>query len=117
MNIDIQKYKNNLELKLKKLEAEILEVAEKESSSTWEAINTETGEDTADRVDVSESIESYESNASITAELEKSIIDIKDALAKIDSETYGLCEICQTEIEEDRLEVEPEAKTCKLHMN
>jgi DnaK suppressor protein len=117
MNLDIQKHKNDLEIKLKKLEEEILEVAEKESNSTWEPIETEMGEDTADRVDVSESIENYESNASITSDLEKSIIDIKDALEKIESGTYGICEVCQEPIEEDRLDVEPEARTCKVHMN
>jgi DnaK suppressor protein len=117
MNLDIQKNKDILEAELKRLEKEILEVAEKESDSTWEAVQTETGEDAADRGDVAGSIENYESNFSIASDLEKEIIDIKDALAKIESNTYGKCEICQGEIEIERLEANPEARTCELHMN
>ncbi|MEI6042114.1 MAG: TraR/DksA C4-type zinc finger protein [bacterium] len=116
MNLDIQKYKNKLENELTRLEKEIQEISQKENGTTWEAIQTETGEDTADREDVAESIENYASNVSITSDLEKNIIDIKEALFKIQSNTYGLCEVCQTEIEEDRLDVLPEARTCKEHM-
>ncbi len=117
MNQDTQKYKNKLEAKLKKLEEELLEVAEKEKDSTWEAVQTETDVDTADRVDVAEAIENYESNFSISSMLEKEIFDVKDALAKIESETYGVCEVCQKAIEDERLDAEPQARTCELHMN
>jgi len=116
MNIDIQRHKNILEAELKRLEAEILGVAEKESDLTWEAKQTEDGIAT-EREDVAESMENYESNFSITSTLEKEIVDIKNALDKIDANTYGLCEVCQGEIEEDRLNAKPEARTCELHMN
>jgi DnaK suppressor protein len=116
MNKDIQKHKDNLETNLKKLEGEMLEIAQKENDSTWSAIQTETNIDTADRVDVAESIDNYESNLLTTSSLEREVFDIKDALDKIESNTYGLCEICQKEIEPDRLNVEPQARTCELHM-
>ncbi len=117
MNQDIQKYKNILEDKLKKLEEEIVEIAEKESDSTWEAIQTETNIDTADRQDVADAVENYESNSSITSTLEREIFDVRDALAKIETGTYGVCEVCQKEIETERLDAEPQARTCELHMN
>ena len=116
MNLDLQKHKTKLEESLKRLEKEILTVSQKASDSTWEGIQTEVGEDTADRQDVAESIENYNDNSSITSEIEKEILDIKNALEKIDGGNYGTCEVCQAEIEEDRLEANPEAKTCKLHM-
>ena len=115
MNIDIQKHKHTLEAELKRLETEILEVAEKSSDTTWEAKQTE-NQDTADREEVANSIETYESNASVTSDLEREIIDIKDALTKIESGNYGVCEVCQAEIEEERLNANPEARTCESHM-
>lgn len=116
MNIDIQKQKNILEAELRRLETEILEVAEKEGDLTWEAKQTE-NERAVDREDVADSMENYESNFAIASDLEKEIIDVKDALDKITKNTYGLCEFCQAEIEAERLCVRPEARTCELHMN
>lgn len=116
MNLDIQKYKKALEAELAKLEQEITSVAKKEGE-VWEGVQTEVGEDTADSGDVSNSIENYTLNTSITSDLEAKIVDIRNALDKIDANNYGLCEICQGEIEEARLDVEPEARTCELHMN
>lgn len=115
MNIDIQKQKDILKAELQRLEKEILEVAEKEGDSVWEAKQTEK-ECAVDREDIADSMENYASNFLITEVLKKEINDIKDALDKIDSNTYGTCEVCQSEIEARRLEVKPEARTCELHM-
>ena len=43
--------------------------------------------------------------------------DVKDALHKIETTGYGVCEVCGEKIEEDRLEANPAARTCKAHMN
>jgi hypothetical protein len=40
-----------------------------------------------------------------------------NVIKKIDENKYGLCEVCGKEIENDRLEANPSAKTCKEHMN
>jgi RNA polymerase-binding transcription factor DksA len=42
--------------------------------------------------------------------------EINDALEKIEENRYGECEICSEDIEEDRLEVNPAARTCKKHL-
>ena len=116
MNIEIQKQREKLEAELKRLESEILDVAEKYGDSTWEAVQTEES-DTSDREEVAESIENYETNASITSDLKREINNVKEALSRIDSGEYGKCKVCQAEIEKDRLDISPEAVTCKLHMN
>jgi RNA polymerase-binding transcription factor DksA len=36
---------------------------------------------------------------------------------QIEKGAYGTCKICGEKIEEDRLEANPAAQTCKLHMN
>ena len=43
-------------------------------------------------------------------------VDIKRALKKIKDDEYGKCELCGEDIEEDRLEANPAARTCKKHM-
>jgi RNA polymerase-binding transcription factor DksA len=45
--------------------------------------------------------------------------EIKSALKKIEESApgaYGLCEVGGEQIEEDRLEANPAARTCKAHM-
>ena len=42
--------------------------------------------------------------------------EVKSALEKIEAGTYGVCEVCNKAIEEDRLEANPAAKTCKADM-
>lgn len=39
------------------------------------------------------------------------------ALKKIDTNTYGTCEICGGTIETDRLTANPAARTCKAHLD
>ncbi|GFR35039.1 TraR/DksA C4-type zinc finger protein [Thermobrachium celere] len=52
----------------------------------------------------------FENEKSILAKIDQSLKNMEDG-------TYGLCEICGGEIEEDRLEVIPYASTCKNCMN
>lgn len=40
------------------------------------------------------------------------LVRIDESLRKIDQGTYGICERCSTEIEEDRLKIEPHAIHC-----
>ena len=44
-------------------------------------------------------------------------IVILKALEKIEKGEYGTCEVCAAEIEEDRLEANPSARTCKAHVD
>ena len=41
---------------------------------------------------------------------------IEAALRKLDKGTYGTCDVCGEEIEEERLEANASARTCKAHM-
>lgn len=49
------------------------------------------------------------------AELETRYNNVMHALDQIQAGTYGVCEICQKEIEADRLEANPAARTCIEH--
>ena len=42
----------------------------------------------------------------------KELEEINDALKKIDEGTYGICEMCDEPIQEERLKIKPHAKYC-----
>jgi DnaK suppressor protein len=116
MNTD--HFKQKLQAELSIIEGELATVASKNSEGEWEA--KETAMDTlppmADANEAADKIEEYEENKGIDATLSARLSDIKGALGKIAAGTYGTCEVCGAHIEEDRLEANPAARTCKAHM-
>ena len=58
-------------------------------------------------------VEEYERRLPIEHGLELKLKDINSALGKIGKGTYGICEKCGNEIEEERLKTIPEAKFCQ----
>ncbi|MCX6703363.1 MAG: TraR/DksA C4-type zinc finger protein [Candidatus Zambryskibacteria bacterium] len=119
MTINTEHFKLKLEEELKAVEAELMTVGRKNPSNPgdWEAKEGEVNTDTAEDAEIAEGIEVYENNSAILKQLEIRFNELKDALAKIDMGNYGICEISGLPIEEDRLEVNPAARTCKAHMN
>ena len=61
--------------------------------------------------------EEAEERISILAELENRYRNIAHALKKIETGTYGVCEISGDPIETGRLEANPAARTCVAHMD
>ena len=60
--------------------------------------------------------EEWISRRAEVAELETRYNNVVRAISRIKNDTYGKCEICQSEIEGDRLSANPAARTCKEHM-
>lgn len=54
----------------------------------------------------------YQNNISAEAELEQDLKNVEDALKKIESGSYGICEETGKPIRQERLEAFPEARTC-----
>lgn len=117
MALDISSYKAKLEAQKNSLEKELGTVGHKnhKNAEDWEAVQTDIGEDTADRTEVAESITEYESNAAVLQQLETELVSVDEALARIEKGTFGTCEVCGKEIEEDRLNANISAKTCIAH--
>ncbi|MCI0566005.1 TraR/DksA C4-type zinc finger protein [bacterium] len=101
------------------LENELKTVGRKNPSNPadWEPTPGEIDVLRSDKNEAADAIEQYEERAAITAELENRYNNILDALKKIDENTFGICEICGGEIEEERLKANPSAKTCKKHLD
>jgi DnaK suppressor protein len=83
----------------------------------WQAKHDDLDILRADQNEVADQIGSYENNTALVNELEQRLMEIDAALEKMEKGTYGMCEVCDKPIEEDRLEANPAAKTCKQHMN
>lgn len=120
--MDINHFKNKLEEELKEVEGELESIGSKNpqiknGTTDWVAKPGDEDADAADDMELAEKIEEYEDNTAILKNLEIRFNQIKKALKKIEEGTYGICEVGGEQIELDRLEANPSALTCKLHMN
>jgi RNA polymerase-binding transcription factor DksA len=77
----------------------------------WEPVPAEPAE-TSDLNITADTVEESEQRQAIVAELEIRFRNIARALEKAADGTFGSCEICNQEIEMERLEVNPAARTC-----
>ncbi len=115
--IDTQNFKALLESQKATLEAELATIGRRNPSNPndWEAVPQATGQE-SDLHDAADLIEGFEENAAILNDLEVRYNDVLAALARIEAGTYGVCEVSGEEIEEDRLNADPAAKTCMAHL-
>ena len=84
----------------------------------------------ADWIPIPEDVERFEADPNIVADqsenwaerrgtldaLETRFNNVTRALLKLEDGMYGTCEICTGNIEGDRLNVNPAARTCKKHL-
>lgn len=120
MTIDYEYFKKKLENEKALVEKELEKVGRRnpDNLSDWEATPpTDRDISQADENTLADSIEGYEDNVAIVNTLEKRYRDIKSGLDKIKHGVYGTCQVCGKEIEQDRLEANPSARTCKEHMD
>ena len=119
MTIDYDHFRQKLEVEKKLLEEELEKVGRRnpDNLSDWEAtppVDRDVSQ--ADENTVADAIEGYEGNLAIVNTLETRYRDIKSGLDKIKHNTYGLCQVCGEEIDMERLEANPSARTCRKHM-
>ncbi|MFH1472798.1 MAG: TraR/DksA C4-type zinc finger protein [bacterium] len=118
MAIDYKHYQNKLEEEKTLLEKELETVGRRnpDALSDWEAIPTDRDTSQADDNTVADSVEDYEENVAIVNTLETRYNDVLSGLDKIKNGTYGLCQECGMEISPERLEANPAARNCRVHM-
>ncbi len=110
--------KDKLEKERKLLEGELKTVGHRnpDNPADWQADQDNLNVTNADKNELADQIESYESNTAILKQLEIQLNDVKLALEKIENGTYGTCEVGGEPIPEDRLEAIPSARTCIEHI-
>lgn len=64
-----------------------------------------------DRDENASEVEEYVDNKALETTLEHELREVNDALARIEAGTYGVCESCGKEIDLDRLNAYPAART------
>ncbi len=117
--METEKYKLALQTELNQLNSEMKELGVKnpEVKGDWVERANDLDTVSADLNDVADRTEEYDERRATLATLEGRYNNIMHALKKIDDGSYGICEVSGETIEEDRLEANPAARTCKLHMN
>jgi RNA polymerase-binding transcription factor DksA len=118
MSIDYKYFEKKLKKEKAELEKQLKSVGRKNPDvpADWEAVPAERDISQADDNIVADGVEEYEENAAILGTLEARYKDVKSGLDKIKHGVYGLCQVCEKQIEQDRLEANPAARTCKEHM-
>ena len=112
----MQKLKEKLEADRKSLEEELSRFAKKDHQlkgdwdTTFPKFDEEIGGSALETA--ADEVEEYESRLPIEYSLEIRLRDINLALEKIEKGQYGECEKCNKKIDENRLEVCPEARFC-----
>lgn len=114
---NISDFKNMLLEEKVRLTNELSMVGHKnpEIEGDWEPSAPDLNNPTADVNDVADSIEAFEGNSAIEVELEARLLEVDTALARIEADTYGICRICGSKIEDARLHANPAAPTCIAH--
>lgn len=116
MKTDI--YKTKLEGEKKLLEEELGAIGRLDNATgEWEATPEVQTSPEADENDLADRTEDYEERTGTTLALASRLEDINLALQNIEGGKYGICESCGKPIEEDRLEANPSARTCKECMD
>lgn len=115
----MEKYKIKLEEEKKLLTEELRSLGKLDSGTgDWDATpeSEEVKQEVQDEADMAERAEDYEERSMKLSALEARLNDITHALSIFGTEAYGVCEVCNIKIEEDRLEANPSARTCEACM-
>ena len=102
----------------KLLESELSTIGRKNTGTgEWEAKVVDDDSASTESDEKADKFEEYEENSSVLDTLQARLHDITRALEKMADGTYGVCEVSGDPIEDERLEVNPAARTCEKHLN
>jgi len=116
--LDKKKIKENLEKERDILLEQMKDMGTLNSETgEWETRPQEQDFPESDENDKADRFEDFEARSSMMRTLEPRLQNILKALKNLNKESFGKCEVCKKEIETDRLEVNPAARTCKKHLD
>ncbi|MGB0757800.1 MAG: TraR/DksA family transcriptional regulator [Patescibacteria group bacterium] len=105
-------FEQKLNEEKKKLEQELDSFADKQAEGDYKTRYQDFGDEEDDNA---EEYRQHEIQLSLEKKLEPALKDVTDALARIDTGTYGTCEVCGEAIKTERLEAYPSARFCMAH--
>ena len=113
---DITILKTKLEAELARVTSDLEAIATlNQVTGDWVAIPDAQELQEADMNSEADAVEEWNERRATLSQLETMYQNVKRALGKIEADGFGTCEICQTAIEEDRLDFLPTARTCQAH--
>lgn len=117
MVADTSHFKKKLEEEKIILEDQLSSLGGKnpEVPGDWQTKPDALDTDTAENSELADMQEDFEERNAIQNRLENRLIDVRDALTKIEEGRYGICEVSGESIEGERLEANPAARTCIAH--
>jgi DnaK suppressor protein len=118
ISMDTQHYTQRLKDEQAQLRAELEKIGTEVNAEEgiWEPVASKLDVDPADSNEMADAAEDSDDNVAMVAELGVRYQNIVHALKRLEEGTYGMCEISGEPIEEDRLNANPAARTCKAHM-
>jgi RNA polymerase-binding protein DksA len=115
--IDTNLYKTLLETERDEILNDLKGMAVKDSLTGEYSPISDTSETEPDDLDLDNRNEEFETDSALTEELTPHLKEIEEALKKIQDGTYGSCNVCGQQIEEERLQANPSAQTCISDIN
>lgn len=114
----MNQYKTRLEEMLTTITEELSTVGIRnpENPSDWIAVPEELDAAEPDVNLAADNVEAWNERTALVATLESRYNGIVGALARIQKNSFGKCEVCKNQIEEKRLEANPIARTCIAHI-
>lgn len=113
-----EEYKETLTRSLEQVIAELHTIAQhNEQTDDWVAVPAAENLGNADENLEADAVEEWNERRALMAQLEVRYRNIKRALGKIESGTYGTCEISGQPIEKERLQANPAARTNMANMD
>lgn len=113
---------NQYKARLEKMLAEITEelksvgIHNPQNPSDWIAVPQDLDTEEPDDNLAADAVEAWNERAGLVATLESRYNGIIGALARVESGTFGNCEVCGNPIEEKRLNANPISRTCIAHI-
>ncbi|PJB81909.1 MAG: hypothetical protein CO088_04275 [Candidatus Yonathbacteria bacterium CG_4_9_14_0_8_um_filter_46_47] len=116
---DVDLLRKNMEKEIGEIEKTLAGVGRVNPNNPedWEPTPNDLNVSGADMNESADVMEEYEERYAVEVELENRLNNIKTALKKMDEGKFGLCEVCNGQIEADRLAANPSSATCKKHLN
>ena len=115
--LDKKKVKEKLESERDVLLEELRDMGKLNTETgEWEATPEEMSFPESDPNDLADRFEDFEARSSMLKTLEPRLSNILRALKNLNKESFGQCEVCKGDIEMERLDANPAARTCKKHL-
>lgn len=115
---DTKTFKQRLETELDQVTEQLRSLGRQnpEVPKDWIIAKSDVGDkDQADENVTADEREEWHINSPILDELETRRNNLVYALKKLDTGQFGVCEVCGSKIEAERLEANPAARTCLTH--